>query len=107
MFEHRLAALLGRSLGELDELPARELERWATYWNEEPWGVYRDNMHAALIITELLKPHLKEGTTLNMDKFMLKPKADLDDAARAKFLVQLNSMAGEQPRRTRAKRTRP
>jgi hypothetical protein len=104
MFEHRLASLLGRSLGELDELPARELERWARYWSEEPWGPHRDNLHAALIITELLRPHLKEGASLNMDKFMLKPKADLDAAARAKFVAQLNSMADAPPARERARR---
>ena len=77
------------------------------YWNEEPWGPYRDNLHAALIICELLRPKLKEGATLNLAHYMLKPKADLDAAARAKFLAQLNSMADQPQRRTRAKRTRP
>jgi hypothetical protein len=62
IFEHRLAALLGCSIGDLLELPARELDRWRLYWAEEPWGPYRDNMHAAMIVTELLKPHLKRGS---------------------------------------------
>lgn len=98
LFEHRLAALLGRTLGELDELPARELERWSTYWNEEPWGTLRDNMHAALIVTQLLRPHFKEGATLNIDDFLFRPKEEVDARARAKLLANLNAMAANEER---------
>jgi hypothetical protein len=101
LFEHRLAALLGRSIGELDELPVRELERWSLYWIEEPWGPYRDNVHAALIVTELLRPHLKEGATLNMADFMLRHKEDRDAIARAKLVAYLSAMAANSERAKR------
>jgi hypothetical protein len=49
-------------LDEIDELPGREFEAWSRYWNEEPWGPYRDNMHAAMLAVQFIRPHLKEGT---------------------------------------------
>jgi len=71
------------------------------YWSEEPWGPMRDNMHAALIITELLRPHLKEGATLNMADFMLRPKEDRDAIARGRLLASLSAMADRPTRRIR------
>lgn len=88
---------------ELDELPARELERWARYWTEEPWGTMRDNMHAGLIISELLKPHLPEGVTMSIEQYMLRPKADLDEAARARFIATLSAEAARSERAARRK----
>jgi hypothetical protein len=101
LFEHRLAALLGRSLGELDELPAREIERWFMYWSEEPWGAVRDNMHAALIVSELLRPHLKEGTTVTIGDFMFRHKEDRDAIARGKLVANLTAMAARAERAQR------
>lgn len=89
-------------MGELDELSVRELARWAQYWNEEPWGSVRDNMHAALIITELLKPHLPEGASpMSIDQFMLKSKAELDEAARLRIVSALSAMAAASERAER------
>ena len=82
----------------------RELERWAKYWGEEPWGPLRDNMHAALIITELLKPHVKEGSTLNMADYLLRPKEDRDAIARARFVSTLSALADRPARRSRGKK---
>jgi hypothetical protein len=88
-------------LGELDELGVTELARWAQYWIEEPWGSVRDNMHAGLIITELMKPHLPEGVTMSIDQFMLKSKAELDVAARARIVAALSAMAAAGERAAR------
>lgn len=79
----------------------RELERWARYWSEEPWGPLRDNMHAALIVTELLRPHLKEGATLNMADYLLRHKDDRDAIARGRLLATLSAMADRPTRRVR------
>ena len=53
---------MGKTLDEIDELPGREFEAWSRYWNEEPWGPYRDNLHAAMLAVQIIRPHLKEGT---------------------------------------------
>jgi len=102
LFEHRLAALLGRSLAELDDLPTRELARWAQYWNEEPWGAVRDNMHAAIIIMELLKPHLPEGApTMKIDQFMLRSQVERDEIAKGRLVATLSAMAARSERQAR------
>jgi hypothetical protein len=88
-------------------LPAQELERWATYWSEEPWGPVRDNMHAALVVTELLRPHLKEGAKLNIADFMFRHKADRDAIARAKLVASLSALAANTERARRRKVKKP
>lgn len=71
------------------------------YWSEEPWGALRDNMHAAMIITELLRPHLKGGATLNMADYLLRNKEDRDAIARGRLLASLSAMADRPMRRIR------
>jgi hypothetical protein len=76
--------LLGRSIDEVLELPERELRSWKTYWRLEPWGPYRDNMHAAMTVQQLLRPHLKAGTKLpSMMEFMFIEQSERDDTIRA------------------------
>ena len=83
-------------------LSERELHRWRRYWSEEPWGTYRDNMHAAMIVSELLKPHYKEGARpLPMSSFMFESQQERDEAAAAKFVAQLDAMARADARRKR------
>jgi hypothetical protein len=72
MFEHRLGGLLGLSVGQVLDLPESELIRWRKYWSEEPWGPYRDNVHTAMMIAELLRPHLAKGAKIEMEAFMLR-----------------------------------
>lgn len=60
-------------------MPARELDRWARYWAQEPWGPFRDNMHAAMLAVQVLKPHVKDPKKLNPADFMFKPaEAEID-----------------------------
>jgi hypothetical protein len=30
------------------------------YWKQEPWGPWRDNLHAALIAREVRRPYIKD-----------------------------------------------
>lgn len=80
MFEHRLALALGRTVAQLGRMSEREMQRWHRYWIEEPWGTYRDNLHAAMIAVELRRPQARKGSKLSIDTFMWKPK----DTAREK-----------------------
>lgn len=65
--------MLGKTLDEIDGLPAREFEAWSRYWNEEPWGPYRDNLHAAMLAVQFIRPHLKEGSKVPpISEFMFK-----------------------------------
>jgi hypothetical protein len=98
--------LLGRSVVEIGRLTNREIERWKLYWREEPWGPIRDNTHAAMIVTELLKPHLKEGAKISIGDYMLKLPEDRE-AETAAIIVQKLDYAAYQERRAarRAART--
>lgn len=67
-----MAALLGRTVKEMkDSLSQREYLSWQKYWQEEPWGPYRENLHAALIAREVRRPQLKKGAKVTLDDFMV------------------------------------
>lgn len=36
-------------------MPQRVYSGWQAYWNEEPWGAWRDNLHAAMLAREVAK----------------------------------------------------
>jgi hypothetical protein len=87
-------------LGEVGALSHHELVRWRLYWSEEPWGAYRDNMHAAMIVSELLKPHYKQGATpLPMHRFMFEHQEDRKRQAAATFVARLDAMARRDARK--------
>lgn len=52
-------------------LSQREYLGWQQYWQEEPWGPYRANIHAALIAREIRRPQLRKGAKCELDDFML------------------------------------
>jgi hypothetical protein len=79
-------------------MPAREYLRWQRYWAEESWGPYRDNLHAAMIVSELLKPHLREGAKISMLDYMLKPSEERQ-ADSAASLIRSLELAEYQQRR--------
>jgi hypothetical protein len=92
-------------LDAVGALTYRELERWQRYWIEEPWGPLRDNMHAAMIVSELLKPHYREGATpLPMTHFLFELDEDRSARAAAQFVAQLEAMAAADERRARERR---
>lgn len=53
-------------------MPARELDDWAAYWRIEPWGAWRDNLHAGLIASVIANAHRKPSTrALTYQDFMV------------------------------------
>jgi len=44
-----LASTLGRTVRELEGMPASEFLEWKEYFNIQPFGPWRDNLHAAII----------------------------------------------------------
>ena len=89
-------------MGQVRLLSLNELNRWQRYWVEESWGAHRDNLHAALIVTELLKPHLGEGAkALLVEDYMFKHPEDVA-ADRAKLLAaQAEVLVHQEKRRVR------
>lgn len=71
---------------------------WQRYWEDEPWGPYRDNLHAALIAKEVRRPQLRKGATTKLDDFMISnPLARQADAARG--LIEFLKMVSEKKAR--------
>lgn len=60
-------------------MPARDYEMLQRFWMHEPWGAYRDNVHAAIIAAEIRRPNLKKGARVKLDDFMLRHPADVEE----------------------------
>lgn len=52
-------------------LTQREYASWQRYWIEEPWGPFRDNLHAAIVAREVRRPQLRKGAKSELDEFMV------------------------------------
>lgn len=59
-------------MAELErDLGAAEYDGWVRYYAEEPWGAYRDNLHAALIADTVARAH--GGKKSKLSDYILKP----------------------------------
>lgn len=75
------------------ELPAGDVDLLIQYWAEEPWGAYRDNLHAAIIAGEVRRT-LTPKAKIDIDRFMIAhPKRRARQNAAA-FVNTLKAMAG-------------
>lgn len=87
LFDHRLASLLGCTVEEmLERLTPAQYANWQRYWVEEPWGPWRDNLHAAIIARASISVWLKKGQTVDMDQFMVR-RRERDAADRVTSFV--------------------
>jgi hypothetical protein len=46
---------------------------WQRYWREEPWGPWRDNLHAAIIAREIARPNLRPGSKYSLSDAFYRP----------------------------------
>lgn len=78
LFDHRLAFfVLGCTVEEmLERLTPAQYMKAERFWLEEPWGPWRDNLHAAIISRAALAPHVRKGTKIDMDAFMIRDRAE-------------------------------
>jgi hypothetical protein len=101
LFDHRLASLLGRTVDEMKAaLSQREYLSWQLYWSEEPWGPFRDNLHAAIIAREVRRRYLKKGARSSLDDFMVVDPETRYSSAAGKMIEMLKVIAVQKPRPT-------
>lgn len=62
------------TLGELEQMPERELARWRLYYFWEPFGTLRDNMHAGIIASAVIAS-VAGNDAPPPSRFMLEPAA--------------------------------
>lgn len=88
---------LGMSIRDLLELPESELQRWARYWSVEPWGPHRDNIHAAMLCVQVLRPYLPDNSKIGIDDFMLKDAKEIKQNKMAQLVSQMGAAAARKP----------
>lgn len=91
--ECRIGALLGFSVAEVRDMPLSEYSQWQRYWDEEPWGPWRDNLHAALIarkVHNMLRG--KNSPAASIDEFMLTDKDTHQTKQKRSFIDWLKSV---------------
>jgi hypothetical protein len=94
----RLALALGRSVAELENGPralsARELDEWLIFWQLEPWGPIRDNMHAGLIASTIANVNRRKGSApIRFSEFMLLDRESEQARRRSAFVGWLKRAA--------------
>ncbi|HEX6962109.1 MAG TPA: hypothetical protein VF175_09600 [Lacipirellula sp.] len=71
---------------------------WQAYYRIEPWGVWRDNLHAGIIASAVYAANANGPASINPTKFILDttptPESTMDETERA-FLNLCISMGGK------------
>lgn len=69
-------------------MSARELDDWAAYWQIEPWGAWRDNVHAGLVAAVIANVHRGRGVpAFSHANFMLQQRDPTVDQAKVANIV--------------------
>lgn len=68
---------------------------WLAYWRVEPWGPWRDNVHAAIIAREIQRPQLKRGQAhkIPLDRFMLIDPDERQRRANQQLFTMLQALS--------------
>lgn len=93
---------LGRSVEELSQtVSARELDDWFAYWNLEPWGAYRDNLHMATLTALTFNINRGNGQQAKKpEDFMYREHVPANDEIKTlKFVAELRAMAKPRKRK--------
>lgn len=81
---------------------ASDVDRVAAYFQQEPWGPIRDNMHAALIVANLRNIFRgKQSPKVKIEDFMFVDKAEHKNKSLASFVSWARGIAkrkGEKPK---------
>lgn len=64
--------------------------RWQLYWIIEPWGSFRDNLHAAMIAAQVRALRMKKGQRIALEPFMVVDPRSRERQNRAGFLALLH-----------------
>ena len=73
---------LGKSLGEIKDLPNSEIQEWSAYYGIEPFGATRDNWHAGMITSMLANVNRGEkDAPFSIEDFMWQTVAEAEKRA--------------------------
>lgn len=74
---------------------ASEFEQWWRYWQVEPWGAYRDNLHAGIVASAVVNSSMnkRRGTSISASDFMLKTRSEVAETETAETLAALEALS--------------
>lgn len=89
----RIAALLHCLPSAVQAMPASDYDLLCRYFAAEPWGAWRDNLHAAIIAREVRRT-LTRKQSIDLTQFMVMPPERRDQGSVQQFAAALKAMAG-------------
>jgi hypothetical protein len=70
----------------------RSYTGWKKYWNTEPWGPYRDNMHIGILAREIRR--MAPGSKVpKLEVFMIRPPIERALEMSGKIMASLGTLA--------------
>lgn len=100
--------MLGRTVEEAKaSLSLSAYRDWQLYWIEEPWGPFRDNLHAAIVAAQVQALRSKKGSRIKLDQFMVMDPSARRRENRAGFIAMLRFMGRSRGDVKRATKGRP
>jgi hypothetical protein len=104
----RISLLLGRPPSEVRALPLSDLQMLGAYWEAEPWGPWRDNLHAGLIAATVANSGPRKlKKTVRASDFMLVPARERRAKGGKALLSALRAMASKPGEAKAAPGSRP
>lgn len=88
---------------EVAELPASEAELLERYWLEEPWGPWRDNLHAALISRTTLQAGGFKPPKLDVFMHKSSSRRQAEQQAAGKGVIEMFKAIAVRKRRAKKK----
>ena len=79
-------------MAEIEQMGSSELFEWYKYWQMEPWGSYRDNIHAGLIASTLANAFMSKGKRVNYQDFMLVDRREHAKKKTTEFITWMKSV---------------
>jgi hypothetical protein len=79
---------LGFSVSQVEQLSARELDDWRAFYAVEPWGAWRENLHAGLVASTIANVNRAKGSkAFSAMDFMLKERDSSADQIKTAQVV--------------------
>lgn len=66
---------------------------WQRYWDQEPWGPWRDNIHTAIIARELRRARVRPNTRVPLEQFMVRNPEDRKKQGEQNFFGLMRTVA--------------
>ena len=81
MFEHRLGLALGKTIGEIRAIPAKEFLQWQLFSIAEPFGWHDEEYRTGVILAMLYNANRGKGKAKNAEDFMRDIAKGISDAS--------------------------